>query len=375
MTAYDYMTQALDLARPWLGRTSPNPPVGAVLVDASGRDVWTGVHRRAGAPHAEVEALDRAGVAARGATLYVTLEPCNHTGLTGPCTEAILAAGVAHVVFGAPDPNPNVAGGGADYLRARGVRVTQTAETEAEELIRFFAHHARTGRPWLRAKLAMSLDGRIATRSGESKWITGPEARAHARRFRAEVDAILVGVGTVLADNPALTAHAHEPLRIILDSTCRTPPAAAVARGGTLIATTVRAAEADRRRLEEAGCEVLVLPDVRPCVDTSAGDAAPTRVDVAALLDELGRRGTLSVLVEGGPRVHGAFFDAGLVTEVHAYVAPLVIGGAGAPCAVSGAGAHSLGDAHALTHLQTEQVGADLFIRGFTNRAPCFQES
>lgn len=358
------MTQALDLAHAWLGRTSPNPPVGAVLVSTSGRVVSTGVHREAGAPHAEVEALEHAGDAAHGATLYVTLEPCNHTGRTGPCTEAILEAGVAHVVFGARDPNPHVAGGGARYLRTHGVRVSRAAESEAEQLIRFFAHHARTGLPWVRAKMAMSLDGRIATRTGASKWITGPEARAHAHQFRAEVDAILVGVNTVIADDPALTARipegTREPLRVVLDSTCRTPRASAVARSGTLVATTARSEPKARRRLEETGCEVLILPEERP---------------VAALLNELGRRGILSLLVEGGPRVHGTFFDAGYVQEVHAYVAPLVIGGEDAPCAIAGLGADQIAGAHALTHLQMEQVGTDFFIHGPIEKKPCSQES
>jgi len=353
MTAHDYMTKALDLARPWLGRTSPNPPVGAVLVDGAGRVLSTGVHRRAGAPHAEVEALTEAGAAARGATLYVTLEPCNHTGRTGPCTEAILRAGVSHVVFGARDPNPNVAGGGAERLRAGGVRISQVLEEEAEHLIRFFSYHARAGRPWVRAKMAMSLDGRTATRTGASKWITGPEARRHAHRFRAEIDAILVGVNTVLSDDPELTARTPEgtwePLRIVLDSTCRTPTGSAVARRGTLIATTERAEPEARRRLQEKGCEVLVLPKERP---------------VQALLDELGRRGVLSLLVEGGARVLGTFFDAALVQEVHAYVAPMVIGGTGAPCAIGGEGAGELASAHVLDSLQTERVGSDMFICG-----------
>ncbi len=353
MTAHDYMTKALDLARPWLGRTSPNPPVGAVLVDSAGRVLSTGVHRKAGERHAEVEALEVAGPAARGATLYVTLEPCNHTGRTGPCTEAILRAGVSHVVFGARDPNPNVAGGGAERLRAGGVRTSQVMKEDAEYLVRFFAHHARTGRPWVRAKMAMSLDGRTATRMGASKWITGPEARRHAHRLRAEVDAILVGVNTVLADDPALTARTPEgtlePLRIVLDSTCRTPPGSAVARRGTLIATTGRAEPEARRRLEEKGCEVLVLPKKRPA---------------HALLDELGRRGVLSLLVEGGARALGTFFDAALVREVHAYVAPLIIGGEGAPCAIGGEGAGQLASAHALDRLQAEQVGPDMFICG-----------
>lgn len=364
MTAHDYMNQALDLARPWLGRTSPNPPVGAVLVDAEGRVLSTGVHREAGERHAEVEALDAAGLAARGASLYVTLEPCNHTGRTGPCTEAILNAGVSHVVFGACDPNPNVAGGGAERLRAGGTRVSQVMEEEAEQLIRFFAHHANTGRPWVRAKMAMSLDGRTATRTGASKWITGPEARAHAHQFRAEVDAILVGVNTVIADDPALTARipegTREPLRVVLDSTCRTPRASAVARRGTLVATTERSEPEARRRLEETGCEVFILPDVLP---------------VQALLNELGRRGVLSLLVEGGARALGTFFDAGYVQEVHAYVAPLVIGGEDAPCAIAGLGADQIAGAHALTHLQMEQVGTDFFIHGPIEKKPCSQES
>ncbi len=359
MTDTDYMREALELAGRGLGHTRPNPPVGAVVVDTDGTVIGRGWHRRAGEAHAEVLALQEAGDSARGATLYVTLEPCNHTGRTGPCTEAILQAGIARVVIGARDPNPQVEGGGAAHLERHGVSVEIGAcGEEAAWLIRFFAHHMRHGRPWVIAKTATSLDGRVATATGESQWITGDEARAYAHGVRARVDAILVGVGTVMADNPRLTARPedgtdHQPLRIVLDGSGRIPLDAMLVGPGTLVLTTDRMPDATRRALEDAGCAV------HPCAATDG-----VRVSVGSALNTLGDMGIQSLLVEGGPTVMGAFLDAHCVDEWHAYVAPVVIGGLGAPASVAGEGSRHLGRAPRLRDCRVHVLGDDVLISG-----------
>jgi diaminohydroxyphosphoribosylaminopyrimidine deaminase/5-amino-6-(5-phosphoribosylamino)uracil reductase len=328
-----------------------------VVVGADGKVVGRGWHRRAGEAHAEVAALKEAGTSARGATLFVTLEPCNHTGRTGPCTEAILKAGIARVVIGARDPNPRVEGGGAPHLERHGVSVdVGVCGDEALWLIRFFAHHMRHGRPWVIAKTATSLDGRVATASGESQWITGEDARRHAHGVRAYVDAILVGVGTVAADNPRLTARVdatRQPVRVVLDASGRTPPDAAVLGPGTLVLTTERMSGEVRHRLERAGCEV------HRCPATPDG-----RVSIPDALMLLGNKDIQSLLVEGGPTVLGSFVDAGHVDEWHAYVAPMVIGGAGAPPSVAGRGSEQLRLAPRLRESSVERLGADLLIHG-----------
>lgn len=373
MTDTDYMREALELAARGLGHTRPNPPVGAVVVHPDGTVIGRGWHRRAGEAHAEVLALQEAGDSARGATLYVTLEPCNHTGRTGPCTTAILDAGIARVVVGTRDPNPHVDGGGAAHLKRHGVSVEfGVCGEEAAWIIRFFAHHMRHGRPWVIAKTATSLDGRVATASGESQWITGDEARAHAHGVRAVVDAILVGVGTVVADNPQLTArrsggwagdhatsHAqapgslHQPMRVVLDGSGRIPLDATLVGPGTLVLTTNRMPDATRRALEDAGCAVHL------CASTD-----DTRVSMDDALNVLGGLGIQSLLVEGGPTVLGAFLDAGCVDEWHAYMAPVVIGGLGAPASVAGEGSRQLGLAPRLRDRRVHVLGDDVLISG-----------
>lgn len=352
----DHMRQALALARRGLGRTSPNPPVGAVLVK-NGRVVGRGWHRRPGAAHGEAAALRAAGARARGATLYVTLEPCNHQGRTPPCTAAILAAGVRRVVFGARDPNPQVRGGGAARLRRAGVAVVGGVERAAcEELIAGFASLVRRGRPLLTLKLAATLDGRIATRGGDSRWISGPAARRLVHRWRDETDAVMVGIGTVLADDPRLTCRrrgGRDPLRVIVDSRLRVPLTAVVLTKEAAPATLVASVTSRGRKhaaLRARGATVLSLP------------GRGGRVSLRRLLEALGRRGIASVLLEGGATLAAAALRQGLVDRLALFVAPRLIGGDGAPM-LAPLGVRRLADAPRLRLLGAERVGDDWLVR------------
>ncbi len=353
------MARALELAA--LGRygTSPNPMVGAVVLDAEGHLAGEGYHAAFGGPHAEVAALAEAGDRARGGTLYVTLEPCAHHGKTPPCTDAVLAAGVARVVVALGEPT-RMAGGGIDCLRAEGVEVQEGPGSERSRILnRRWLRWARFHRPWVTLKWAVSLDGRIATRTGDSKWITGEEARHRGLELREEHDAILVGVETVLADDPQLTRRLGlNPTggwrRIILDSTLRTPSDAQIVRNepeSTLIVHTALASSEDRRRLREAGVELVEL---------RAGDDG--RIDLEALLDHLARKEVAALLVEGGPTVHGSFHDADLIDEIAMFVAPFVIGGP-APWCVAGRGVPTLDVARRFHFEVFARHGSDLEIR------------
>ena len=357
-----FMARALELARAHLGETSPNPTVGAVLVK-DGRIIAEGYHRAAGQPHAEIVALRQAGAEARGATLYVTLEPCNHYGRTPPCSLAIIEAGVQRVFYATPDPNPR-AEGGAQRLAAAGIQVQcGPGQKEAQEINRFFLHHVRTGLPYVIAKFAASLDGKIATRTGDSQWISGKEAREKSHELRGQVDAILVGAGTVIADDPQLTARHHDgtpkprqPLRIALDSSGRIPLTARIFSpqlpGRTLVATTAAMPATHRQELIEQGVEVVTLPA------NSQG-----RVSIPHLLTHLGKRQVLSLMVEGGGEVLGGFFAAAAVQEVWAFLAPMIIGGDAAPAPVRGPGAISLADAIRLRDVHIEALGKDWLFR------------
>jgi diaminohydroxyphosphoribosylaminopyrimidine deaminase/5-amino-6-(5-phosphoribosylamino)uracil reductase len=342
--------------------------VGAVLV-RDGAVVGEGATQPYGGPHAEPVALAAAGARARGATLYVTLEPCSHYGKTPPCTDAVIAAGVRDVRVATLDPNPRVAGNGVRLLHEAGIPAAiGEGAAAARALNEDFAVWITTGRPHVTAKFACSLDGRIATRTGDSRWITGPEARAEVHLLRDRVDAILAGVGTVLADDPELTTRIARPARptknpgrVVLDSTCRTPLPARLlqmASGDRVAVYTTERAPADRRRaLEDAGAVVRVLP------------SSDGRVPIEAVLADLGRERVTSVLVEGGATVHGAFFDAGLVDRVLAFVAPVVIGGRDAPGAVAGHGPALLRDTHRLLDPEVRLAGVDTLIAGSLRRA------
>ncbi len=353
-----WMRLALEEARRGLGRTSPNPAVGAVVVH-EGRLLSVGHHARAGADHAEVAALRPLGFRAPGATLYCTLEPCDHVGRTGPCTRAIVDAGIARVVVGTIDPNPRVEGRGVHRLREAGVVVeVGVLGAECAALNEAFNHAIVARQPFVVLKVAASLDGRIATRTGESQWITSPEARAMGRELRATLPAIVIGVGTARADDPLLTSRLEgrpDPLRVVLDSQLRLPVGAQLvttARATPTLVLTTRAAPARRRlALERRGVEVEVVHATR------AG-----RVDVRAALAAIHARELDGVLVEGGPTVHGAFLDAGLAHKVVWFMAPVILGGD--QVAHGGRGVAKLAAALRLQPLDARPVGTDWVFTG-----------
>jgi diaminohydroxyphosphoribosylaminopyrimidine deaminase/5-amino-6-(5-phosphoribosylamino)uracil reductase len=356
------MERAIALARRALGTTSPNPAVGAVIVK-DGAIVGEGYTRPPGQSHAEIGALEQAGPAARGATLYTTLEPCCNYGRTPPCTRAIIAAGICQVRVAAIDPNPKVCGQGCAELEAAGIEVVREECQAAQELYEAFARHINTGLPFVTVKFAMSLDGKIATHTGDSKWITGPEARAAVQEMRRRCDAVLVGINTVLADDPQLTARdetgaplPRQPLRVVVDSHCRTPPHARMLRepGKTLIFTTSDAPQGCIDRLTAAGAEVF-----------PTGSFPGGGIDLGKALAELGRRDVVSLLVEGGGMVLGSLFDAGLVHKIHAFIAPVIIGGIQAASPVEGRGAVHLGDAWRMERCRIEPIGPDWLITGY----------
>jgi diaminohydroxyphosphoribosylaminopyrimidine deaminase/5-amino-6-(5-phosphoribosylamino)uracil reductase len=351
--------------------------VGAVVVQ-KGQVVGRGYHRLVGGPHAEVEVLERAGEKARGADLYVTLEPCNHQGRTPPCTQAILAAGVRRVVIASPDPNPQVEGGGAAFLVSKGVEVeVGLLEAEARRLNEAWFKWVSTGLPLVIAKAACSLDGKIATSTGESQWLTGEAARVYGHRLRHRVDAILVGLGTVLADDPQLTTRLplkktenrkqktenrlfKDPIRIVLDSQLRLPLTARLLHldspAPTWVACISQAPKDKIEALKKLGAEVLVLRQESP----QSG-----RVALKPLLKLLGRRQVQSVLVEGGAETLGSFFDQRLVDKFHFFYAPKFLGGQNAPGILGGHGVTHLKDALQPRDLAIRRLGQDLLISGY----------
>lgn len=343
------------------GDPSPNPHVGAVVGDAQGNVLGEGHHEATGLDHAEVVALKAAGDKARGQTLYVTLEPCNHQGRTPPCVDAILAAGIKRVVVGCADPNPRVTGGGIERLREAGVEVvTGVLETEAQQLIKAWTKFITTGQSYLMLKLAISLDGRIATRSGASKWITGPESRLRVQSLRAAHDAVMVGVNTVLADNPRLTVRdvpGRSPVRVIVDSKLRIPTTAQVVQTATqtptCVVTTVGAPKAQEDALHALGVRVIRVPPT-----------AEGRCEPAVMLRELAAREVVNVMCEGGSELGGSLLASGLADELHVFVAPLLLGPRGRPGAVDWAGPENPSDAPRIDPPRWELCGADAYVWG-----------
>jgi diaminohydroxyphosphoribosylaminopyrimidine deaminase/5-amino-6-(5-phosphoribosylamino)uracil reductase len=362
------MERALELARRALGWCSPNPAVGAVVV-RDGRIVGEGHTQAVGGPHAEVMALRAAGDAARGATLYVTLEPCAHQGRTPPCTDALIAAGVREVHLAMLDPSPWVAGKGVRALQEAGIAtMAGERERDAQRLNEAYFKWVSNRLPFVTLKYAMTADGKIATRTGSSFWVTGQQARRHVACLRSESDAVLVGVGTVLADDPQLTARpgefgaadqepAHQPLRVVLDSLARTPVEAKVVSGGLPGQTVVCATErAPRERVEALRChgvDVVTLPE------------RDGRVDVCAALRALGAREVTSVLAECGGTVAWSLIADGAVDKVLAFVAPKIAGGAGAPTPVGGSGFERMSDALELRDVEWTSLGRDMLLSGY----------
>jgi diaminohydroxyphosphoribosylaminopyrimidine deaminase/5-amino-6-(5-phosphoribosylamino)uracil reductase len=354
------MSRALELAERGRGYVEPNPLVGAVVV-RDGVAIGEGWHQRYGEAHAEVLALCAAGEAARGAILYVTLEPCCHHGKTPPCTDAILRAGVRRVVAAMADPFPAVAGQGLARLRAAGVQAEcGLGEAEARRLNAPYLKLLATGRPYVHAKWAMTLDGKICTRTGDSKWISGQAARSRVHELRGRMDAIGIGIGTALADDPALTVRppgARTPTRIVLDSHARLPLTSVLATTARTVPLLVVVAEGvDAQRvaaLQGCGCQVVALPAV-------AG--LPT---VPGLLDELGRRRMTNILVEGGAAVLGSFLDAAAIDEVHVFIAPRLAGGAEAKTPIAGRGVEGIADALNLVEYRIERLGEDVYVHGW----------
>lgn len=359
------MLQVLELAQKGRGRTSPNPMVGALIVK-NGRVLSRGFHKKAGGDHAELVAIKKAGAQARGAELILNLEPCCHTGKTPPCTSAIIAAGIKKVVVGMKDPNPLVAGKGIAKLRRNGIQVvTGVLRKECEKLNEVFCKFITTKTPFIILKSAISLDGKIATRTGDSKWITGPQARERVHQIRHEVDAILVGPGTVLADNPRLTTRlpgggGKHPIRIILDAREVLPLSAKVfqnSRSQKVIYVCGQTLSSNRRSaLEKKNVEILVVKEKKG------------RLNLKDLVKKLGALQVTSVLVEGGAGVNASVLHADLVDKVILFLAPILIGGQDAPGLIGGNGIKRLQEAFRIQELQITQVGNDIMIEG--NRVP-----
>ena len=357
MTDENFMREALRIARHAEGRTSPNPLVGAVVV-RDGKIIAEGWHRRAGTPHAEIHALNMAGSLAAGATLYVTLEPCSHFGRTPPCARAIVEAGIKKVVAAMSDPNPLVAGRGFEILRAAGVEVTVgVLEAEARALNEIFIKWVTRKLPFVTLKFACSLDGKIATVGGESQWISGEASRKFTHHLRDINDAILVGVGTVLKDNPSLTTRLVEgknPARVIVDSNARTPLNSTVVTdksARTIIAVTENAPSEKISALKNLGVEIIF-----------AGDGE--RVDLRALMSELAAREISSVLVEGGGTIHFSMLKEKLADKILAFVALKILGGKNSLTAVEGAGFEKLSDAVNLKNFTAQKLGEDILLSG-----------
>ena len=356
------MRLALELAEKGCGWTSPNPMVGAVVV-RDGKIVGRGFHERVGGPHAEVNAIDDAGELARGATIYVTLEPCNHTGRTPPCTRKILDAGIRRVVVAMDDPNPGVTGGGNRFLLEQGMSVTPgILESEARTLNEGFTAWVTTGRPFVLVKCAATLDGRIATRTGDARWVTGPAARAQVHRIRQWADGIMVGIGTALADDPSLTTridgeNGSDPTRIILDTTLRLPPSAKMLTQVSTAPTWVVCgpeAPADRRSaLEKAGARIISVP------------LEDGHIDLAALMERLGTMDITSVMIEGGGQVISSALSAGVVDKICFFYAPKILGGDDGVPMCRGTGPELMQASIPVHDMTVSRYDADILLTGY----------
>ncbi|MDF1593626.1 MAG: bifunctional diaminohydroxyphosphoribosylaminopyrimidine deaminase/5-amino-6-(5-phosphoribosylamino)uracil reductase RibD [Desulfobacterales bacterium] len=359
------MKKALDLAGKGVGFTSPNPMVGAVLVK-DGKVVGTGYHQAAGKAHAEVNAIDAAGPLAKGALLYVTLEPCNHVGRTPPCTEKILAAGISEVVVAMLDPNLNVTGGGVDYLQQRGIPVrTGVCEAEARKLNEYFIKYVTTRRPFVTVKCAATLDGRIATRTGDSKWVTGPESRAFVHRLRHAVDAIMVGIHTVQKDDPTLTTRidgkgGKDPIRVILDTRLSISEDAKVLRpqsdSATILVSAAPVTDAQKKkkdRLEKKGVRIVAAP-------LKGG-----RIDLDPLMDRLGGDGITSLLIEGGAEVIASALADGIVDKVFFFYAPKILGGDDGVPICRGTGPELMEGCIRVRDMDVRRFGSDVLLEGY----------
>ncbi len=380
MLEEQYMRRAIRLARLGLGRTNPNPMVGAVIVK-NGHIIGEGYHHRCGGPHAERNALASCAEDPAGAVMYVTLEPCCHQGRTPPCTDAILESGIAHVVIGSRDPNPKAADG-AEILRRNGISVTEHfLQDECDAINEGFFHYVTTGRPYVAMKYAMTADGKIASRTGASKWITSREAREHVHELRRQYTGILAGIGTVLADDPLLNCRAEEPsaledrlseslrqpVRIICDSSLRIPTDSRICRTAGQYRTVIAYTHGTREKcfaLEALGITLLELPEENG------------HVSLPSLMDTLGRMEIDSILLEGGGTLNEAMLRAGLVQKVYAYVAPLLLGGRDAKTPVEGIGFPTPGEGIRLSAPAVSSVGSDLLLEFKLMRySQCLQES
>lgn len=408
----EFMRRALALAERGRGWVNPNPMVGALVVSPSGEMISEGYHPRIGGPHAEVVALEAAGERARGATLYVTLEPCNHHGRTPPCTQAIIRAGIRKVVFACWDQNPRTARQSLDVLQAAGIEVVSGVEERAAlELNRPFFKWARTAMPYVLCKMAATLDGKIATATGQSQWISGPEARQQVQEWRATYSAVMVGIGTVLADNPSLTCRlpgAHQPARVVVDPLARTPPDARLLHqpGRVILAVGPHAAPDAVAALRSRGAEIIVAPERRSAgrapgefertlTDSAGGlrvesdvqiGAEPGRgasattigserpfmqgIDLRAVMGELSQRELSTVLLEGGGELNAAMLRQGLVDRVAFFFAPMLLGGRNSRTVMGGADVTELSSAIRVHNMAARPVGADLLIEADVGEIP-----
>jgi diaminohydroxyphosphoribosylaminopyrimidine deaminase/5-amino-6-(5-phosphoribosylamino)uracil reductase len=357
-----FMQMALDLAVEGEGFTSPNPMVGAVVVK-DGRVAGSGFHEKIGGPHAEVNAIDAAGRSAEGATLYVTLEPCNHTGRTPPCTLKIREAGIRRVVIAMLDPNRKVAGGGAEFLKQQGIQIEiGVCREQAQKLNEAFIKYARTDRPFVMAKCAATLDGRIATRTGDSRWVTGESSRQFVHRLRHAVDAILVGINTVRTDNPSLTARlpggrGKDPVRIILDTHLSISPDARLlqqkSEADTILVVGKDVAQEKLQAFKQKGAR-LILSELKNGL-----------IDMDALMDRLGAMQLTSLLIEGGSRVLASAFKAGIVDKVFFFYAPKILGGDDGVPICSGPGPQLMSQSIAVSDIAVQRFGDDIMIEGY----------